>query len=616
MNFFDELKRRNVFRVGALYLVASWLILQVADVGAGVLGLPEWTLRLVTFLLALGFPLAVVFAWVFELTPEGVKLEKNVDRSQSISHHTGMKLNLVIIILMVIAVPLATLQILDKGGIWGVLIPAPELDAPEVASEPPRQARPPHDSLAVLPFVNMSNDPDNEYFSDGLTEELLNLLVGVQGLRVPSRTSSFAFKGQNADIRDIARQLEVAHILEGSVRKSGDRVRVTAQLIDVTTDTHVWSETYDRDLSDIFAIQDDIATRIVEALQISLSRDELPAQGAPTQNMQAYELYLQGLHLFQQRGEGLAKAAELLEESVAQDPGLARAWEALAATYAVIFNYLPVPREEAVPKARAAAEKALSLDPDLSLPQAVLASLESLPTGIAGQAPNWGASLDMFAEAVARHPRDSTLRLWYGLALLQLGYLEQARAQLEAAYRQDPAAGINNHWLAVSDFMSGHIDDAVSHLYRAIELGRVPAVEQLRTLYFHMGMYDRVLQKFRIDGGTQLQWWTALIDAKKNPEKVPGFFELTEQLRASWTLPYETPGLAELGKVDAFLAALRLDYQFDQSTLVVPWYPWNLEIRQAPGFKSLARDFGLVDVWRQRGWPDLCAPQGEDFTCN
>ena len=154
MNFFDELKRRNVFRVGALYLVASWLILQVADVGAGVLGLPEWTLRLVTFLLALGFPLAVVFAWVFELTPEGVKLEKNVDRSQSISHHTGMKLNLVIIILMVIAVPLATLQILDKGGIWGVLIPAPELDAPKVASEPPRQAEPQHDSLAVLPFTN------------------------------------------------------------------------------------------------------------------------------------------------------------------------------------------------------------------------------------------------------------------------------------------------------------------------------------------------------------------------------------------------------------------------------------------------------------------------------
>jgi len=615
MNLFEELKRRNVFRVGALYLVASWLILQVADVGAGVLGLPDWTLRLVTFILALGLLLALVFAWVFELTPDGIKLGKNVDHGASIAHNTAIKLNVAIIALMAIAVPLATVQILAKGGIWAALIPGPEstATAPRETADP---TPPHHDSVAVLPFVNMSSDPDNEYFSDGLTEELLNLLVGVDGLRVPSRTSSFAFKGKAMDIRDIARELQVAHILEGSVRRDDGRVRVTAQLIDVTSDTHVWSQTYDRDLSDIFAIQADIAGQIVSAMQLTLARAASPFQATPTRDMQAYELYLQGLQRFQQRGAGLAEAVELLQASVQRDPGLARAWGVLAATHAVIFNYLPVDPAQSAQRAREAAQRALALDPEYSLALAVMAHLEMKPAGDTLGPVDWAVGLRMFADAVARHPEDTTLRLWYGLGLLRAGYLERAREQFVAADQRDPVSGINLHWLAVADIMTGRLDDAIARLYRAMELGREPAVGELRRLYLQMGMADRVLWPTPIEDRFGRDVWAAMAQARQDPGKTAAFFDLVAERRAQWPLPYETFGLNELGKVDAFFEAFRQEYLYEQAIVADLWYPWNGPLRQAPGFVQLVTDLGLVSLWRQQGWPDLCRPDGEGFSCD
>lgn len=615
MNLFEELKRRNVFRVGALYLVASWLILQVADVGAGVLGLPDWTLRLVTFILALGLLPVLVFAWVFELTPNGIKLGKNVDRGASIAHNTAIKLNVAIIALMAIAVPLATVQILAKGGIWAALIPGPEKAA--TAPRETADVTPPHhDSVAVLPFVNMSSDPDNEYFSDGLTEELLNLLVAVEGLRVPSRTSSFAFKGKAMDIRDIARELQVAHILEGSVRKAEGRVRVTAQLIDVTSDTHVWSQTYDRDLSDIFVIQADIAGQIVSAMQLTLARDASPPQATPTRDMQAYELYLQGLQRFQQRGAGLAEAVELLQASVQRDPGLARAWGVLAATHAVIFNYLPVDPAQSVQRAREAAQRALQLDPQHSLALAVMAHLELKPAADKIGPVEWATGLRMFADAVAAHPEDTTLRLWYGVGLLRAGYLERAREQFVAADQRDPVSGINLHWLAVADIMTGRLDDAIARLYRAMELGREPAVSELRRLYLHMGMADRVLWPTPMEDRFGRDVWAAMVEARQDPGKTAAFFDLVAQRRAQWPLPHETFGLGELGRVDAFFEALHQEYLYEQTIVADLWYPWSGPLRQAPGFLQLVTDLGLVSLWRQQGWPDLCRPDGEGYSCD
>jgi TolB-like protein len=247
MSFFQELKRRNVFRVAVAYIIVAWLLLQVGDTLGPALRLPEWFQSGVAYVLILGFPIAIIFAWAFELTPDGVKREKHVDRTESITHETGQKLNYTIIGLLIAALAYFAL---DK------FVFEHDHEVIEThAGEP---------SIAVLPFANMSDDASNEFFADGITEELLNLLAKIPELEVTSRTSAFQFKGKETDIPTVARLLGVDHVLEGSVRKSGMKVRITAQLIDADTDKHVWSETYDRELDDIFAIQDEIARKVVD----------------------------------------------------------------------------------------------------------------------------------------------------------------------------------------------------------------------------------------------------------------------------------------------------------------------------------------------------------------
>ena len=306
MSIFQELKRRNVFRIGIAYVVLSWVMLQVTDVVVPILSLPDWVARLVLFLLVIGFPFALFFAWVYELTPEGIKREKDVDRSQSITGKTGRKLDRFIIGVLVIAVAVLLLERFtgevsdDDATQAPQQIASEPIDSDSVAS---LQDAPGNDkSVAVLPFVNMSDDEQNEYFSDGISEELLNVLVG---LRVPSRTSSFTFKDSTLKVSDIGRELGVDNVLEGSVRKAGNRIRVTAQLIDVDTDTHLWSETYTRELDDIFAVQDEIAHAIVSALKVTLSgREEQALDQRPTDNIEAYNQYLYGRHWWNQRIPG------------------------------------------------------------------------------------------------------------------------------------------------------------------------------------------------------------------------------------------------------------------------------------------------------------------------
>ena len=310
MSFFTELKRRNVFRVALLYLVASWLIIQVADTGISLLGLPEWTGRLVFLLLLIGLPLVVVFSWAYEITPEGLKREKEVERDVSITHETARKLNTAVIVLLLLAV---------GGMIADRLIPEQAQDAPSVA-DASEGTGPTEQSIAVLPFVNMSADPENEYFSDGLSEELLNLLAKIPELQVAARTSAFSFKDSDAGISEIADTLNVAHVLEGSVRKSGDRIRITAQLIKGSDGYHLWSRTWDRTLIDVFAIQDEIAAAVVDALKVTLL-GELPH--ASVTDTRAYELYLQSKVFADMRtAESYERAALLLTEALDIDPDL------------------------------------------------------------------------------------------------------------------------------------------------------------------------------------------------------------------------------------------------------------------------------------------------------
>jgi adenylate cyclase len=352
MSLVTELKRRNVFRVVLLYVVASWFIMQVADVGISLLGLPVSVGRTVFLLLALGFPLVVLFSWAYEITPEGLKKEVDVERDDSITALTAKKLNAAVIVLM----------LLSMGALLADrLIPENVVPNDHVVASTPADAVALDQSIAVLPFVNMSADQENEYFSDGLSEELLNLLAKIPDLKVAARTSAFSFKGSNAGIEEIAGKLNVAHVLEGSVRKSGNDIRITAQLIKASDGFHLWSQTWDRELTDVFAIQDEIAAAVVDALKVKLL-GELPH--ARVTDPEAYSLYLQSKVASNNTSdEGFNLAVALLTQALAIDPEYAEAWVELGTVQTNQAGFGHVPLEDGFARARASAERALTIDP-------------------------------------------------------------------------------------------------------------------------------------------------------------------------------------------------------------------------------------------------------------
>ena len=362
MSFFNELKRRNVFRVGIAYAVASWLLLQLSDILVPLLNLPESAQRFVLLLLIIGFIPALIFAWAFEMTPDGIKKEKSVDRSQSITNHTAQKLDRTIIAVLVVALAYFAY---DKFLAAPEISAQPELATTEVVDEQVSVPVINEKSIAVLPFVNMSSDPEQEYFSDGISEEILNALAKVHELKVAGRTSSFAFKGKNQDLRLIGETLGVSHILEGSVRKAGDRVRITAQLIKVDDGFHLWSETYDRELTDIFAIQDEIASAILTQTKIQLL--DATSITSTRVNTLAYDLYLLAKQKMRERiKEPLEAAATLLDQAIEADPTFAPAYAQRGITQLLLSDdqYGLIPETEALESAKVWFDQAMVLDPD------------------------------------------------------------------------------------------------------------------------------------------------------------------------------------------------------------------------------------------------------------
>ncbi|MGB5621568.1 MAG: hypothetical protein WBN65_03660 [Gammaproteobacteria bacterium] len=336
MSLFEELKRRNVFKVALLYLVAAWLILQVADVLFDALELPASWLRLVLALLVLGFPLAVIFSWVFEMTPEGLKRERDMDRTTGVSAKTT-RINILIAVLLVLAIATVAVDRMlpEQPEVADVAAettqPIPVADPAALAAA--KFAPPPVRSIAVLPFVNMSADPENEYFADGLSEEILNFLAGVPGLQVTARTSSFQFKGKNADVREVGETLNAAHVLEGSVRRSGDQARITAQLIRAADGYHLWSETYDRTMEDTFEVQTDIAESVSRALGVVLDdQQRRRMQTAGVRDVEAFIAFQKGQARFWQAHSHeidmptMAEAAEWFTEALRLEPRFASAY--------------------------------------------------------------------------------------------------------------------------------------------------------------------------------------------------------------------------------------------------------------------------------------------------
>ena len=363
MSLFQELKRRNVFKVGIAYVVMAWLVLQVADVILNNITAPDWVFRAILLLLGIGFLLALFFAWAFEMTPKGLVRESEVDRSESITPQTGKKLNNLTLAFMALALGYFAY---DKFVLSGGEAAAPAGETARLESKAADTQAPasPDKSIAVLPFVNMSADPEQEYFSDGIAEELLNRLAQFPDLKVAARTSAFQFKGKTLDIDEIGRQLKVTHILEGSVRKGGTTLRITAQLIDTQTGFHLWSDTYDRDASDVLKVQDEIAGAIATALHTRLGGEAVAPPAARKIDPAAYDDYLQARALVAKRFlENLDKAIAAFDRAVTRDPQFSAAWSGRA--FAVLLRPLwGAPIGDTLAIARGSAEQALLLDPN------------------------------------------------------------------------------------------------------------------------------------------------------------------------------------------------------------------------------------------------------------
>jgi len=441
MTLFGELKRRNVFRVGAAYAVAAWLLIQVAETIFPLFGFDETPARIVVIVLAIGFVPSLVFAWAFELTPEGLKKEKDVDRTESIASQTSKKLDRLIMVVLALALGYFAFDNF-------VLDPRHEASLEEEKTAAVEQARQEgrsealvesygDRSIAVLAFDDMSPEGDQEYLSDGIAEELLNLLAKIPELRVISRSSAFSFKSKDIKLSQIAKELNVAHILEGSVRKAGNRVRITAQLIEARSDTHLWSETYDRTLDDVFAIQDEIAATVVEQLRIKLLR-QMPR--ARERDPEAYALYLQARHLGRLgTAEAYQESNDLYQQALAIDADYAAAWDGLARNYSNMKGFGLLQDESGSDLARKAAEKALAIDPDYAQAHASLA---------------WAAAyFDNDLRAAARHteramaldPTDLSILGAVAGMLFNLGRLDQSLAFNEYVNTLDPLNPMR-HW--------------------------------------------------------------------------------------------------------------------------------------------------------------------------
>ncbi|HEU5245984.1 MAG TPA: hypothetical protein VFU09_02730 [Candidatus Udaeobacter sp.] len=452
-SFFGELKRRNVIRMAGLYLVGAWLVVQVAGTVLPMFGAPEWLPRTIVVLLAIGFVPAVIFSWVFELTPEGLKREQEVAPEQSITPQTGRRMDRMIIVVLVLALGYFAF---DK------FVLTPRRVAALVSSPVPNESRSVIDakSIAVLPFENLSRDPDNAYFAEGIQEEILTRLAGIADLKVISRSSTQRYQSKPSNLAEIAKQLGVAHVLEGSVQKSGDSVRVNVQLIKAADDSHIWADTFDRKLTDIFSVESEIAKGIADQLRAKLSpQEKARVEERPTGNTEAYVFGLRATQILQNPDSVLDdyKAAEqLYMHAIYLDPNFALAHARLASTRAAIFHYYE-PTESWRTKARTEAEAALNLQPNL--PEAHFA----LGQSIYWMDQDYDRALEQLDIASRLSPGNVDTRRLIAAIKRRQGKWEESLK----AYEKLATIHANLGWLYV--FM-GRKDDAIREGRRAVEL--------------------------------------------------------------------------------------------------------------------------------------------------
>ena len=484
MALFQELSRRNVFKVATVYIVTGWLLMQVGSVVLPTFEAPTWVMKSFLVLLSFGFVIALILAWAFEITPEGIKRESEITSEGSVTAHTGRKLDFIIIGLLVLIAGYFIYESRFTSPPTETVVAASIDSLQEVTSEPEGS------SIAVLPFVNMSSDKEQEYFSDGISEEILNVLAKIPKLQVTSRSSAFFFKGKEIIISEVAKKLGVKHILEGSVRKSGNRIRITAQLIEAGEDKHLWSETYDRELTDIFAIQDEISAAIVMALKTKLGLDvKVAARDMSAVNLDAHNEYLQGRFYIENRNQAdLEKTLAHFDKALELAPQYAAAWmgKGWATLYLSERFYGKVPFADSNTRARLALEKALQLDPDLPEAHAIMGLIE------ANSFSN-DKAIAHYKKAIELNPNYADAYTWYGQALL---YQPQKRLELyQKAIKLSPMSMLANINYGYDLVLYGRITEArtvVKHMLSINDSHQFP-FQVLGYIYLAEGNYARAI---------------------------------------------------------------------------------------------------------------------------
>lgn len=590
MSLYSELRRRNVFRVAAAYVIAAWVIAQVASTVAEPLNLPEWFESLVLVLLAVGFPIALLLGWVFELTSEGVKTSTaEFPPSQGRSRLVDFGLMLSVLILAGVTV-------------WDRLESSSEVTGLVELSIPIDK------SIAVLPFADMSPAGNQEYFGDGIAEEILNELTELDGLQVASRTSSFSFKDTNTTTTEIGRTLNVNMILEGSVRMNDNRLRVTAQLIDVASGYHHWSEIYDRELDDLFAVQEEIASSVAAVLGVTLGVGDVNSfRGAGTDSFEAYSFYLRA-----QNEPNPQQQISLLERAITLDPDYAAAISSVGLAYANSMWTSPVEQApELLERAGQYLRRAVSISPESAYGYSLLA------TANYGQF-NFIESEEYFNRALAID-QDGLHLANYGNMLMRAGkstvanrYYELASSADESAFPPGPlqlnAAVALSDYARAENIVGGYPPGfGTEERYRiALNQNDIPRVQAL------------LEQLVETEPAAYLNF-TPILESLDSPEIALSILRsLYADTATSWPSKYHDIALlaAFLGDPEFALEVFSTEVRLTAIRYGALWYPVMNEVRQLPAFKDLMREVNLVEYWRTHGWPDHCRPLGtDDFEC-
>ncbi|MCH7822492.1 MAG: hypothetical protein IIA07_10765 [Proteobacteria bacterium] len=522
--FTDELKRRNVFRVGIAYLVAAWLVIQIVETIFPAFGFGDAGVRTVVIVLAIGIIPVLIFSWLYELTPDGLKLERDVDRSRSIVQHNVKKLDRAIIVVLTLAVGFFAVDkfVLDPARDAELQVRAVQQGRSEALVESYGDK-----SIAVLPFIDLSPGKDQAYFSDGLAEEVLNLLAQIRELRVISRSSAFQFRG-DVHIPEVAEQLNVSYVLEGSVRKAGQQIRVTVQLIDARSDSHVWSKNYDRALVDIFAIQDDIAQSIVDELHILLTGAR--PQSVPT-DPETYALYLQARHLVSAEQSPGDLPESLLLQALKRDPDYVPALNLIVRAILSVTgheDYDKYTQEEGIPLMRSYVDRVLAIDAENSHAIADRGwmaffynnDLETAASYIEG--------------ALSLDPANSWALHIAGVISRTIGHNDDAIAFAEMALARDPLCSVCLYALMTASFRSGQLDKALAASERRMRVALGGWFTQ-GNIYLFKGDVQKALQLYENQKDNRIAWLSS---------RAIAFHELEDE-------EARDAALAELMKIDS-----------------------------------------------------------------